>query len=187
MDSVRNDLHELRKRMMKEWNRVVPSNEHFFDRWEKARFIGAGEGSSIYDSCLILGDVKIGSNTWIGPYTVLDGSGGGLTIGEYCSISAGVQIYTHDTVMWSLSGGIMEKVAQKTEIGNNCYIGPLCIISMGVSIGNRCVVGANSFVNRSFPDHSIIAGTPARRIGTVQLEESGSIVLNYDHAKSEEQ
>jgi hypothetical protein len=35
---------------------------------------------------------------------ILDGRGG-LLIGDYVSISAGVQIYTHDTVEWSTSLG----------------------------------------------------------------------------------
>ena len=54
---------------------------------------------------LVIGDVKVGSHTWIGPNVILDGSGGGLEIGDYCSIDAGAQIYTHDTVMWAISGG----------------------------------------------------------------------------------
>ena len=48
--------------------------------------------------------VTVGAGTWIGPNTLLDGTGG-LSIGASCSISAGVQIYTHDSVMWALSGG----------------------------------------------------------------------------------
>ena len=33
-----------------------------------------------YDSVLVIGDVQVGKNTWIGPFVVLDGSGG-LEIG----------------------------------------------------------------------------------------------------------
>jgi acetyltransferase-like isoleucine patch superfamily enzyme len=179
MDSVFDVIRKERDQVKLDWNRVLPTNELFFDRWEKAKYIGAGVGTSIYDSCLILGDVKVGNNTWIGPYTVLDGSGGELSIGDFCSISSGVQIYTHDSVMWSLSGGKKEKVTNTTIIGDNCYIAPMCIISMGVTIGKCCVIAANSFVNKSYPDYSIIAGTPAKRIGEVCINENGDIVLNY--------
>jgi acetyltransferase-like isoleucine patch superfamily enzyme len=127
-----------------------------------------------------MGDVKVACNVWIGPYTLLDGTGGGLTIGEYCSISAGVQIYTHDTVKWSLSGGKIPKIQSPVAIGNRCYIAPMSIISMGVTIGDCSVVSANSFVNKSFPDHSIIAGTPAGRIGTVIEKADGEIELQFD-------
>ena len=132
-----------------------------FDRWERAKLLGFGEGTSIYDSCVILGDVKVGKNTWIGPNTVLDGSGE-LTIGNNCSISAGVQIYSHDSVKWAISGGVEKYEYCQTNIGNNCYIAPNVIIAKGVTLGDGCIVGANSFVNSSFNAGSKIAGNPAK-------------------------
>ena len=97
----------------------------------------------------ILGNVKVGKNTWIGPNCILDGIGG-LEIGDNCSISAGVQIYTHDTVDKSISMGRLKKIPQKkTVIGNGVYIGPNSVISKGVTIGDQVVIGALSFVNKS--------------------------------------
>jgi carbonic anhydrase/acetyltransferase-like protein (isoleucine patch superfamily) len=59
--------------------------------------------------CVVLGDVKVGKHTWVGPNVVLDGSApGGLVIVDYCSISAGVQIYAHHTVAWSTRIGKAE-------------------------------------------------------------------------------
>ncbi|MDQ1911290.1 acyltransferase [Paenibacillus sp. GD4] len=181
MRSFMQEIQEKREEMKSTWNRVLPTNELLFDRWAKARYIGAGDGTSIYDSSMILGEVQIGENTWVGPFTLLDGSGGGLTIGNYCSISAGVQIYTHDTVQWSVSGGKQPRTTGPTKIGDRCYIAPMCIISKGVTIGTGCVIGANSFVNKSFPDYTIIAGTPARKIGEVRLDEDGNVTLDYSY------
>jgi acetyltransferase-like isoleucine patch superfamily enzyme len=145
------------------FNRVLPVNELITDRWEKASFLGLGKGTSVYDNSYVFGNVKVGINTWIGPFTILDGSGV-LSIGNNCSVSAGVQIYTHDTVKWAITGGKAEYEYAETKIGDNVYIGPNSIISKGVIIGNRCIIGANSFVNKSFPDDSRIAGTPAKII-----------------------
>lgn len=152
-----------RNRMKQRYNRVLPINELFTDRWEKAKFLGFGEGTSIYDSSLVFGDVKVGQKTWVGPFTILDGSGN-LTIGKNCSISAAVQIYTHDTVQWAISGGISPYEYEPTIIEDNCYIGPNTIIAKGVTLGKGTIVGANSFVNKSFPPHSKIAGNPAKSI-----------------------
>jgi acetyltransferase-like isoleucine patch superfamily enzyme len=152
-----------RKRIQKKFKRVLPLNEMLTDRIEKARFLRFGEGSSIYDSSLVIGDVLVGKNTWIGPFTILDGSGN-LQIGSNCSISAGVQIYTHDSVKWAVSGGEEHYEYSETSIGNNCYIGPNTIISRGVILGDCCIVGANSFVNRSFPPFSKIVGNPSRLV-----------------------
>ena len=147
----------------KNYNRVLPLNELMTDRWEKAAYLGFGKGTSIYDSSLVIGNVKVGENTWIGPFTVLDGSGQ-LEIGNNCSISAGVQIYSHDSVQWAISGGVESYEYAKTTIGNNCYIGPNSIIVKGVIIGDGVIIGANSFVNKSFPENSKIAGNPAKII-----------------------
>jgi acetyltransferase-like isoleucine patch superfamily enzyme len=151
----------LDEMMMEQHTRSLPAMDLFFDRWDRAKAMGYGEGTSVYDSCCIFGNVKVGKNTWVGPFTILDGSGG-LEIGNNCSISAGVQIYSHDSVQWAISGGKEKYEYAPTKIGNNCYIGPNCIISKGVEIGDECIVGANSFINKSFLAGSKIGGSPAR-------------------------
>jgi acetyltransferase-like isoleucine patch superfamily enzyme len=42
------------------------------------------------------------------------------------------------------------------------------VVTSGVTIGDRCVVGANSVVTTDLPSHSIAAGVPARVIRTVE-------------------
>ena len=126
----------------------------------------------------MIGDVTVGHKTWIGPSVVLDGSGG-LTIGDYCSVSAGVQIYTHDSVKWALSGGSAEYERSPVAIGSNTYIGPMTIVGKGVRIGNHCLIGANSVVNKDLPDFSIAYGTTCRVVGKVQVRGK-QVDLLYD-------
>lgn len=170
LETLLNDLRALlmqqQVKVREHWNRSLPFADYVVDRWQKAKSLGFGEGSSIYDSSVVLGQVAVGKHTWIGPFTVLDGSGG-LTIGDYCSISAGVQIYTHDTVKWATSGGVAQPERAQVQIGDYSYIGPNVVVSKGVSIGEGCVIGANSFVNQNIPEKTKAWGTPARCQGNV--------------------
>lgn len=165
LEELRALLTHQQYHVRERWNRSLPFGDYIVDRWQKARELRFGEGSSIFDSALVLGDVQVGKNTWIGPFTVLDGSGG-LVIGDNCSISAGVQIYTHDTVKWATSGGVAQPERAPVCIGSNCYIGPNTIVGKGVTIGVGCVIGANSLVNRDVPDGMKAWGTPVRIINS---------------------
>jgi acetyltransferase-like isoleucine patch superfamily enzyme len=146
------------------WSRSLPAGELLSDRWERAKLLGFGEGASIYDSAIVLGDVTVGAHTWIGPWVMLDGSGG-LSIGSHCSISAGVQVYSHDSVGWALSGGKAPIERSPTRIGDRCYVGPNVLLARGVTIGDGCVIGANSLVLSDIPAGSKAFGTPCRVVG----------------------
>jgi acetyltransferase-like isoleucine patch superfamily enzyme len=163
LEQLRNLWSERRSEVNTAYHRTLPFADYVVDRWEKAKALGFGEGASIYDSALVIGDVKVGAQTWIGPGVVLDGSGG-LEIGAFCSISAGAQIYTHDTVEWAVSGGKAPPSRAPTRIGDRCYIGPNVVVAKGVSIGNGCVVGAGSVVLCDIPAGSKAVGAPARVI-----------------------
>lgn len=177
-DEIEKLYFDLRAETNRKWSRTLPFGELMVNRWEKAKYLGFGENSSIYDSSIVMGHVEVGEGTWIGPNTLLDGSGGCLKIGVGCDISAGVQIYTHDTVRRCISGGAEPIDKGNVIIGNYCYIAPMSIISKGVSIGSHSVVAAHSFVNHSFEDFSIIAGIPAVKIGRVILEND-TVRLEY--------
>jgi acetyltransferase-like isoleucine patch superfamily enzyme len=168
-EQLQNMWRILQREIRTRWERSLPFADCVVDRWERAAMLGFGNGTSIYDSALILGDVKVGEHTWIGPSVVLDGSGG-LVIGNYCSISAGVQVYTHDTVSWALSGGRDAPQYAPTTIGSRCYIGPQTVIAKGVSIGDGCVIGAHSLVMQDIPAGMKAFGRPCRVIGPVSLQ-----------------
>ena len=151
----------LRRDMQNKFQRDLPLAELLFDRWERAETLGFGKGTSIYHSSYVYGEVIVGENTWIGPFTLLDGTGC-LKIGSFCSISAGVQIYTHDSVNWATTGGKASYEHAPVRIGNRCYIGPNTVISKGVSIGDESIIGAGSLVLSDIPPKSKAWGCPAK-------------------------
>ena len=128
-DALTSLVAHRREAMRDNWHRDLPFQELLSDRWKRAEKLGFGEGASIYETSFVYGDVKVGRNTWIGPYTLLDGSGG-LTIGDFCSISAGVQIYTHDTVKWAVTGGKAAYERAPVTIGDCCHIGANVVVDI---------------------------------------------------------
>lgn len=165
-----------RDEMLEKYNRVLPSGELIFNRFDKARYLHCGENTSIYDTSVILGcrgGVKIGSNVWIGPYTLLEGLNADLVIEDFVSIDSGVMIYTHDSTKYYVSGGSVPFEKGPVTIRSNTVVGTMSMIGCNVTIGRHCVIGAHSFVNKDIPDCSIAAGVPAKIIGRVVLHEKG--------------
>ncbi|HEY8079404.1 MAG TPA: acyltransferase [Labilithrix sp.] len=113
---------------------------------------------------LVVGTPQVGEGTWIGPFTVIDGSGG-LIIGKGCDISAGAQIYTHSTVHRCVSERKYDKVDRRpTEIGDFVHVGANATILMGARIGHHAVVAAGALVREGIevPAYAVIAGVPGR-------------------------
>ncbi len=93
-----------------------------------------------------------------------------VEIGDHCMFANGCFITDADhriddpdrPVTWQ---GFRSK--GPTRIGDNVWCGANVVITSGVTVGDRCVIGANSVVNSDLPDHSIAAGAPARVIKQV--------------------
>lgn len=174
---------ELQAENVERYNRMNPFMENLIDWKSKGTFLhDTHKNLTIYDSATIAGDVSIGDNTWIGPFCGIDGTGG-LVIGEYCSISAGCQILSHDTIKWALTGGKQEYRYEKTVIGDCCFLGSHAIVTRGVSIGSHSLIAAGAVVTKSIPEYSIAGGVPARVIGSVKINQHNEVTFHYNSEK----
>jgi acetyltransferase-like isoleucine patch superfamily enzyme len=59
-----------------------------------------------------------------------------------------------------------------TRVGSNVWLGANVVVTSGVTIGDRCVVGANSVVTEDLAAGSIAAGAPARVLREIELPEA---------------
>jgi acetyltransferase-like isoleucine patch superfamily enzyme len=114
--------------------------------------------------------------------------GGLYAMGEHCVIQANVTItdpahvrlgnnvhltgctlFGHDgtvAMLKQMSGRRLDRVG-RIDIGDNVFVGHQAIIMPGISIGSNVVVGAGAIVTRDVAPNTIVAGNPARPIGTV--------------------
>ena len=119
----------------------------------------------------VIGEPEIGSGTWIGPFCLIDGSGG-LTIGEGCDISAGTHIYTHSSALRCVSGREYPVVDRApVTIGRHVFIGANSVINKGVTIGDEAIVGSGCVITKDVPPRTVWGGVPGRQIGVVDLSD----------------
>ena len=55
-----------------------------------------------------------------------------------------------------------------TKIGDNVWCGAHVVVTSGVTIGRRSIIGAGSVVTRDVPPFSIAAGSPAKVLRTIE-------------------
>lgn len=132
----------------------------------------------------IVGEPVIGEGTWIGAFTLVDGSGG-LVIGRGCDISSGAHIYTHSSVRRCVSGRTYPEVDRApVVIGDHVFIGANAVVNMGVTIGESAVVAAGAVVTRDVPAFTVVGGVPARPIGRVVCEGTDVRIEAFDRSGS---
>lgn len=148
-----------------------------------------GDKVRIAKRCSIYGSnsnvLEIGQNSYIGMNSILNGYAAKLTIEENVSISQFVNIMVDSGP--NASPGMMRIFPIEKgpiTIGHDSWIGASAIIMPNVSLGEYCVVASNSFVNKSFPDFSIIGGTPAKLIRSFTDEEIAKML--GENQKSED-
>ncbi|MHA7824603.1 acyltransferase [Chryseobacterium arthrosphaerae] len=112
--------------------------------------------------------LEIGESSYVGMFSILNGFSRKLTIGKHVSIAQNVNIMTDSGPNASEEmQKIFPLISGEVQIGDHSWIGANVVIMPGVTLGKFCVVAANSFVNKSFPDYSMIGGTPAKLIKTL--------------------
>lgn len=86
-----------------------------------------------------------------------------ITIGENCVIAPKAVILTHDACLLPTTG---QYIFKPVKIGNNTFIGYGSVIMPGLIIGSNVIIGANTVVTKNIPDNSVVAGVPAKIIGS---------------------
>jgi acetyltransferase-like isoleucine patch superfamily enzyme len=116
--------------------------------------------------------LDIGDHVYVGPFNLLDASGGLL-------IAEGVQVTTHCALLTHSSHHAVRRAGRSywghatppgfvrapTAIGAYSFIGPHSVVAPGTRIGRGVLVRAYSYVSSEVPDFAVVGGQPARVLG----------------------
>ena len=113
---------------------------------------------------------RIGEGTFINHNAYLM-DGAPITIGSHCFIGPNCGMYTanHPMIAEERNRGLEQ--AKPITIGDNVWIGAEVTILPGVTIGEGCVIGAKSLVNRDIPAGMFAAGVPCRPIRPITEDD----------------
>lgn len=135
--------------------------------------------------------ISFGKGTVVKPFAVIQTQGGAISIGRDCAVSSFNHISTgiqavkigdfvrlgpNVTILgvtrdFKASGvRVMEQnsIHGEVVVGDDVFIGAGAVVLPGCRIGKGAVVGANSVINKDVPGNTIVAGVPAKPIGTRQ-------------------
>ncbi len=147
-------------------------------------------------SSTVLGNKEhliLNKNIYIGHYCRLDASNGieigeGVQMASYCSIVThsshkSIRLYGDRYLDFNDHIGYIKG---SVYIGKYTFVGPHSFIMPNTTIGKGCIIKAYSYVYGDFPDFSIIAGNPAKVVGSTIdsdrkiLEKHPELKPNYD-------
>lgn len=163
----------------------------YYNSFQKKLFKGTRISSSAYITCA--SKLNIGDNVWVNHNVRIDASGG-VKIGDGCQIGYNSMILSHSSHMAIRLNGaeyikmdIIDRVGyihKPVEIGEYTFVGGGAAIMPGIKIGKGCVIGVNSVVTKDIPDYTIVAGAPAKIIGsTIKTDheyfDHPSVLKNY--------
>ena len=157
--------------------RNIPGDSGFALRKKilSKRFAKVGENVRIHEGIRIrnIHKIKLGDNVVLGVDNFIQ-AGGGVEIDDYTVLGPGVKIWTQNHSFRDPNKPVRQQGAdfKKVVIGKDVWIGANTFIMPGAEIGDGSVISAASVVGgKKIPPYSILAGNPARVIGSRTQKE----------------
>ncbi|MGI2031874.1 gamma carbonic anhydrase family protein [Rhizobium panacihumi] len=134
----------------------------------------------------VIGKVSLGEDVGIWFGAVLRGDNELISVGARTNIQEGAMLHTDMGYPATIGEGCTighHAIIHGCTIGDNSLIGMGATILNGAKIGNNCLVGANALVTegKAFPDGSLIVGSPARAIRTLDAEAITKLKVSADN------
>ena len=140
----------------------------------------------VADSAQVIGDVRLEADVSIWFNTVLRGDNDPITIGSGSNIQDGSVLHTDNGVPLTIGRHVTvghQVMLHGCTIGDESLIGIGAVVLNGAVIGRHCLVGAGALVTegKTFPDGSLIIGSPARVARQLTPEQIEALRRSAQH------
>jgi acetyltransferase-like isoleucine patch superfamily enzyme len=132
--------------------------------WYKMTLASCGRGLvTDWMSCIKTPKARLGNNCYIGVFSWVGEAeiGNDVMISGYCVLLSGSN---HHGTKLGTPMRLQKGEPHEIKIGSDVWVGAGSVIMTDVSTGT--VIGANSTVTKTFPEYSIIVGSPAKVLKT---------------------
>lgn len=134
----------------------------------------------------VIGQVELGLDVGIWFGSVLRGDNDPIVVGEGTNIQEGTMVHVDPGFPVRIGKGCTighHAIIHGCTIGDNSLIGMGATVLNGARIGNNCLVGANALVTegKEFPDNSLIVGSPARIVRTLDERAAAGLRLSAEN------
>jgi carbonic anhydrase/acetyltransferase-like protein (isoleucine patch superfamily) len=135
-----------------------------------------GTGTFVSETSSVIGDVRIGSNCYIGHGAILRGDYGTIEIGDETAVEEGVIIHAPPQERCSIGKRVVlghGAIVHAAVIGDSVTVGMGAILSLRSEVGRQAIVAEGAVVKRGqkIPQSVVAAGNPAKRVREVSEEE----------------
>ena len=117
--------------------------------------INIGSETSLQSRCQIRGEVIIGNKVLLAPNVFISSGSHMYDYVPELTIREQDQKYLEDKG---------RSYSSPIQVGDDCWLGINVVVMPGVSIGSRCVIGANAVVTEDIPTDTVAGGIPAKVI-----------------------
>lgn len=170
---IKGDTYRLRKSIIGNNNLVEIGLSTLIEA--SIRIRGNGNRLVIEDGCILGPEcsfwlegnnnrIIIGKNTTMASSCHFNAQehGTSIIVGEDCMFSNSITVRTSDSHPIFNSEGERINPAESVTIGRHVWVAPNSVIMKGAEIGDGCIIGSRSLVNKKIPDSCLAVGMPAR-------------------------
>jgi carbonic anhydrase/acetyltransferase-like protein (isoleucine patch superfamily) len=136
----------------------------------------SGNDTYISETAIIIGNVVIGDNCYIGHGVILRGDYGRIEIGDGCAIEEGVIVHAPPDTTCVIGNNVTVghgAIVHSKSIDDYVVVGMGAVVSINSTVGKWAIIAEGCIVKtgQSIKAHTVVAGNPAKTMRPIAQKD----------------